>query len=79
MDQTANRTEAFRQRPPAPLAPRPLNLPRPYETTLPNGLRAVIAESDRLPLVSYRLALRTGDAYDPPDLPGLADFLTHML
>ena len=74
-----NRTEEFRQRPPAPLAPRPLNLPRSSETTLANGLRVVVVESDRVPLVSFRLAFRTGDAFDPPDLPGLTDVLTHML
>ena len=38
-----------------------------------------MVESERLPLVSYRLALPTGDAHDPPALPGLADMLTHML
>ncbi|HEV2765478.1 MAG TPA: pitrilysin family protein, partial [Pyrinomonadaceae bacterium] len=32
-----------------------------------------------LPLVSFRLALRTGDAFDPPELPGLTDVLTNML
>jgi zinc protease len=29
--------------------------------------------------VSYRLALRTGDAHDPSDLPGLMDMLTGLL
>ncbi len=27
-------------------------------------------EDKRLPLVSFRLALRTGDAHDPKDFPG---------
>jgi zinc protease len=74
-----NRTEEFRQQPPAPLAPRPLNLPSPEETTLPNGLRVVVVEESRLPLVSFRLALGTGDAFDPPALPGLTDVMTSML
>lgn len=74
-----NRTEEFRQQPPPPLAPRPLNIPILDEAVLSNGLRVVIVESNRLPLVSYRLALRTGDAHDPADLPGLMDTLTAML
>jgi zinc protease len=71
--------ETFRREPPAPLAPRPLNLPAPVETTLPNGLRVVYVENKRLPLVTYRLAFRTGDAHDPPALPGLTDIVTGML
>ena len=71
--------EAFRQQPPAPLPPRALNLPAPTETTLANGLRVVIVEQARLPLVSFRLAFRTGDAFDPPELPGLADLMSDML
>jgi zinc protease len=72
-------TEDFRRQPPAPLAPRSLNLPTPQETTLANGLRVVIVEHDRLPLVSFRLAFPTGDAFDPRDLPGLTDTMTDIL
>src|SRR5918912_227041 len=72
-------TEDFRRQPPAPLPPRALNLPLPEETTLENGLRVVVVEHDRLPLVSFRLAFPTGDAFDPAELPGLADTLTSML
>lgn len=39
----------------------------------------VVVEDKRLPLVSYRLALRTGDAHDPLELPGLMDMLTGLL
>jgi zinc protease len=39
----------------------------------------VILEDKRLPLVSYRLAFRTGDAHDPHDLPGLTDMLAALL
>jgi zinc protease len=38
-----------------------------------------VVEDKRLPLVSYRLALRTGDAHDPLELPGLMDMLTGLL
>src|SRR2546423_11146116 len=72
-------TENFRGRRPAPLPPRALTLPVSVETALPNGLRVVVVEQARLPLVSFRLAFRTGDAFDPPELPGLADLMTNML
>src|SRR5215212_216198 len=71
--------EDFRRQPPAPLPPRALNLPTPTETTLGNGLRVVVVEQERLPLVSFRLAFRTGDAFDPPEMPGLADLMSDML
>ncbi len=79
MSQIETDLETFRREPPAPLAPRPLNLPSPEETTLANGLRVIFVENRRLPLVSYRLAFLSGNADDPPDLPGLTDILTGML
>lgn len=65
--------------PPPPLPPRPLKLPTSFETTLANGLVVVVVEDPRLPLVSYRLAMRTGDAHEPRELPGLLDMLTGLL
>jgi zinc protease len=72
-------TEAFRRQMPPPLGLRPLNLPEPFETTLANGLQVVIVEDRRLPLVSFRLAFRSGDANDPASLPGLSDMMSHLL
>jgi len=43
------------------------------------GKRVVLVEQERLPLVSFRLAFRTGDAFDPPELPGLTDIMSDML
>lgn len=77
--QGMKQTEDFRRQAPPPLAPKPLNIPKPFETTLPNGLQVVVVEDPRLPLVSYRLAFRAGDANDPADTPGLMDMLTGML
>lgn len=77
--QTMNQTEDFRRQAPAPLVSKPLNIPKPYETTLPNGLQVVIVEDARLPLVSYRLAFRTGSANDPADLPGLSSVMADLL
>lgn len=80
--ETHNRTlptETFRRQSPPPLAPRPLNIPAPVETTLANGLKLVIVKDTRLPIVSFRLAFRSGDSNDPPDLPGLSDMTTHLM
>lgn len=44
-----------------------------------NGLALVIVEDERLPLVSYRLSFRTGDAHDPQNLPGLTDMMAALL
>jgi zinc protease len=72
-------SEIFRRQMPAPLAPRPLNIPEPIEATLANGLRLVMVEDKRLPLISFRLAIRSGDANDPSELPGLSDMLSSLL
>lgn len=76
---TTPQTEDFRKQAPAPLSAKPLNIPKPFETVLPNGLRVVILEEKRLPLVSYRLAFRTGSANNPPDMPGLMNIMTGLL
>src|SRR5437870_5305007 len=72
-------TETFRREMPVPLAPRPLSIPRPATTTLANGLQVVTVEAKHLPLVSFRLAFRSGDANDPADIPGLSDMMTHLM
>jgi len=74
-----NEEQKLFREPPAPLAPRPIKVPAASETTLSNGLKLVVVEDDRLPLVSFRLALRTGDAHDPAELPGLMDMMTGLL
>jgi zinc protease len=67
------------KQPPPPLPAHPIKLPTAHETTLSNGLTVIVVEDSRLPLVSYRLALRTGNAHDPAELPGLMDMLTGLL
>ena len=69
----------FLKQQPAPLPARPIKLPTAYETILPNGLTVIVVQDSRLPLISYRLAFRTGDAHDPKELPGLMDMLTGLL
>ncbi|HMF57377.1 MAG TPA: pitrilysin family protein [Pyrinomonadaceae bacterium] len=76
---TQTQTEDFRRRAPAPLPTKPLNIPRPFETMLPNGLQIVIVEAPRLPLVSFRLSFRTGNASDPGNMNGLTSMMTGLL
>ena len=72
-------TQAIRKTVPDPLAPLPFNIPQPYATALDNGLKIVIFEDQRLPLVSYRLAFLAGDASDPSDQFGLTSAMATML
>ena len=71
--------EDFRRNPPAPLASRPISLPSWHQTTLSNGLAILVVEDTRLPLTSFRLSFRFGDAHDPANLPGLSDMLAGLL
>ena len=71
--------EDFRKTAPAALAPKSFEIAKPFETTLPNGLKVVIFEDKRLPLVSYRLGFKTGDVNDPKDSNGLTSAITALL
>ncbi len=64
---------------PAPLEPVPFNIPNAFRTTLPNGLRVVIFDDERLPLVSYRMAFLSGDAADPEERRGVTSAMMSML
>lgn len=67
------------QQPPPPLAPVSFEIPDPYRTVLDNGLKVIIFEQNRLPLVSYRLAFHVGDVHDPDDHTGLTSAMASML
>lgn len=72
--QTLDRTKPP-QTPPLPA----FKLPSVYETELPNGLRVVLVEDRRLPLVTFRLGFPAGSKFDPADLPGLAEATASLL
>jgi zinc protease len=72
-------TEDFRRNAPSPLPPRSLNLPNPTEATLSNGLRLVVVEDHRLPLVSLRLAFHPGSVKDPAGRQGLTGIMANLL
>ncbi len=71
--------EDFRKSAPAPLAPVAFNIPQPFQTTLANGLKLVILEDKKLPLVSFRLIFRAGDIHEPADAVGLNSAVASML
>ena len=64
---------------PEPLAPVPFNLPTPFRSELANGLKVVVFEDTRVPLVNFRLAFFRGDANDPKSATGLTSALASML
>lgn len=65
---------------PPPAGPeRPLVLPARRERTLPNGLRVIVAERHVSPRISVALTFRSGQAFDPPGLEGLADFTGELM
>jgi zinc protease len=71
--------EDFRKTAPAPLAPRPFILPTPFETVLPNGLKVVVIEDKRLPLVNFQLAFPSGEVFEPKNSLGITSMVTGLL
>ncbi|NNE97520.1 MAG: insulinase family protein [Pyrinomonadaceae bacterium] len=71
--------EDFRKSIPAPLEAIPFDIPRPYETELANGLKIIIVEDSRHPIVTMRLAFRSGEIDDPKGLNGLTSAMTELL
>lgn len=65
--------------PPPPAPPRPYEFPRPVSRTLPNGLRVLVIEDRRLPLVAASLQVLAGHAYAPPQKAGLASLTAALL
>lgn len=72
-------TEEFRKTPPAPLEPIPFQIPQPFETELANGLKVVIFENKRLPIINFRLCFRFGEINSPKDSRGLASAVSNLL
>jgi zinc protease len=71
--------EDFRKTPPAPLAPVPFDIPKPFETVFDNGLKVVVFEDRRLPIVSFRLAFPIGEAHEGKDAVGQTSAMVSML
>jgi zinc protease len=67
------------ERPPRPLASRPVKFP-PYEIrTLKNGLQVVLVSHHEQPAVSVRMIVRAGAAQDPREKLGVAMLTAALL
>ena len=78
--QTASGTTTLVQEtPPPPAAPRSVNVPKPVERTLSNGLRVIVIENHSTPLVGAQLLVKNGGEVDPAGLSGLADMTAELL
>ncbi len=72
-------TEEFRKSAPEALEAIPFNVPKPFKTELANGLKIVIVEDKRHPLINFRLAFQKGDVNDPSDGIGITSTMGAML
>jgi predicted Zn-dependent peptidase len=64
---------------PAPGPVKAAAIPAFQEATLANGLRIMLVESHRQPVVSLALMMPAGDAYDPNGKEGLASVIASVL
>ena len=65
---------------PPPAGPIKATVFPPFrEATLPNGVRLIVVESHKQPVVSLTLALPAGGAYDPVGKEGLASTTAELL
>jgi zinc protease len=67
------------ERPPRPLAARPVSFPSYEIKSLANGMKVVVVRQDEQPVVSLRLLVRAGAAQDPADRPGVATMVASLL
>jgi len=67
---SANFTDAFAQE---------IKLPEIKKETLDNGLKVIVIEHHELPVVAFRLVLKSGSAYDPAGKEGLANLTAGLL
>src|SRR3954462_1361806 len=65
--------------PPAPSAPRETPFTQPKETKLGQGLRVIVIERPKLPLLAAELLIRNGAEIDPNDLAGTASLTGSLL
>lgn len=69
----------FPTKPPAAEPVKPAEFPPFQEATLANGLRVVLVESHRQPVLSLSLSFPAGNALEPAGKEGLADLVAGLL
>ncbi|MEP6494672.1 MAG: pitrilysin family protein [bacterium] len=65
--------------PPLPAPVKPAQFPPFQEATLPNGVRLVVVENHKAPVVSISLSMAAGGIYDPTGKEGLASIVAGLL
>ena len=65
--------------PPAPMPVKAAQFPPFQEATLPNGLRLLVVENRKLPVISVQLAFPAGSIYDAAGKAGTADAVATLL
>jgi len=50
-----------------------VKLPRPVERQLSNGMKLLVVESHRVPTITLRVNMPSGDLRDPASMPGVSD------
>lgn len=68
-----------RATPPGPGPAKEIHFPAFQEKTLANGLRIVVIEEHKDPLVSLRLVVKSGRTYEPAGKSGLAEATASLL
>lgn len=68
-----------RTKPPETPPLAPFKLPPVADSALDNGLRVVLVEDRRFPLVTLRLAFAAGSKFDPEGMAGLAETVAALL
>lgn len=56
-----------------------VKLPKPYETTLKNGLRVMVLEDHKLPTFSMQMVVLSGGLVDPAESLGAASYTASLL
>lgn len=56
-----------------------VNLPKPYETKLSNGLQVIVLENHKIPTFAMQMVVLSGGLADPADLHGLAQFTAALM
>ena len=56
-----------------------VKLPRPVEKQLANGLKLLVVESHRVPSISLRISVPSGDLRDPEGVPGISDATASLI
>ena len=71
--------QQFPTTPPTAAPLKPASFPPFQEAALPNGIRLVLVESHKQPVVSVSLSLSAGDIYDPANKEGVATMVAGLL